>query len=421
MAQIIDDGDAGYSTSGTWTYVSGFGGYNNDYDYSAKGTGSDTATWTFSTPPGVYLVAATWTIHENRATDAPFTIKDGSTVLETVDVDQEVAPSDFADGGVNWHILGTYSITSGSLVVVLSDDADDFVIADAIWIEEQSTPQIIDDDDDGYSYTGSPNTASGLGGYNDDYDYAKVATEGNVTFYWTFSITPGKYVVAATWTIHENRATDAPYSIYNGESLLETVDVDQEVAPSDFADDGVNWDVLGTYDITATTLKVSLTDVDADEYVIADAVWICRVGNLDVAATLGAVAAAGYDATITARVECGLGQVDVAGYGAAITSTARVECGLGQVDVAGYDATITARVECGLGWLDVAGYDATITARVECGFGQVDVAGYGAAITFGQVDVAGYNPLVTWETAAARPKIGAGLASGRGLIGSLIG
>jgi len=385
MAQIIDNNDAGYSTSGTWNYVSGFGGYNDDYEYSAKGTGSDTATWSFSTPPGVYLVAATWTTHENRATDAPFTIKDGSTVLETVDVDQEVAPSDFADDGVNWHILGTYSITSGSLVVVLSDDADDFVIADAIWIEEQSTPQIIDDEDTGYSYTGSPSSASGFGGYNDDYDYAHVDFEGEVVFDWAFSVTPGKYVVAATWTIHSNRATDAPYSIYNGESLLETVDVNQEVAPSDFADDGVNWDVLGTYDITATTLKVSLTDVGANEYVIADAIWICRVGNLDIDATLGQVAAAGYGATITARVECGLGQVAAAGYGATITG--RVECDLGQVAAAGYGATITARVECGLG----------------------------------QVAAAGHNPLITYSAAATRPKIGGGLACGRGRIGSLAG
>ena len=46
------------------------------------GPGADVATWNFERLlPGTYRVAATWTKYTNRATNAPFTIQDGETVL----------------------------------------------------------------------------------------------------------------------------------------------------------------------------------------------------------------------------------------------------------------------------------------------------------------------------------------------------
>jgi hypothetical protein len=60
---------------------------------------------------------------------------DGSTVLATVDVNQELAPNDFTDAGVWWEDLGgPYNLTGTTLVVRLSDDANEFVIADAVRI-----------------------------------------------------------------------------------------------------------------------------------------------------------------------------------------------------------------------------------------------------------------------------------------------
>ena len=67
--------------------------------------------------------------------DAPFTVFDGSTLLETVDVNQELAPGDFMDAGASWKDLGTFTITADTLTVQLSNQANEYVIADAIRIE----------------------------------------------------------------------------------------------------------------------------------------------------------------------------------------------------------------------------------------------------------------------------------------------
>jgi trimeric autotransporter adhesin len=82
--------------------------------------------------------------------------------------------------------------------------------------------------------------------------------------------------VAATWSPHKNRATDAPYTVFSGSTPLTTVDVNQELAPNDFSDDGVNWEKLGTFTITSNTLRVQLSNA-ANEYVIADAIRIERL------------------------------------------------------------------------------------------------------------------------------------------------
>ena len=135
--QIIDNGDAGFSAQGFTTYGQG---YQSDIHFSAAGSGSNSATWTFAVTPGQYEVAATWTKHKNRATDSPFTVLNGSTVLSTVDVNQEQAPNDFSDAGANWERLGTFTISGSQLIVSLTNSANQYVIADAIRINRLSSP-----------------------------------------------------------------------------------------------------------------------------------------------------------------------------------------------------------------------------------------------------------------------------------------
>ena len=74
----------------------------------------------------------------NRATNAPYTIYDGaSQVGSPVLVNQELAPTaDHVEGGEPFQILaGSVTITSGTLVVELSNAANEYVIADAVRIE----------------------------------------------------------------------------------------------------------------------------------------------------------------------------------------------------------------------------------------------------------------------------------------------
>lgn len=377
----IDDGDAGYSKVGSWSVSTGTG-YQNDHSWSAAGSGADVASWTFNVVPAQYQVSATWVANNpNRATDSPYTIFSGSTALETVDINQELEPSDFAEEGVNWEILGTYSILDTTLKVELSDQANQYVIADGIrieWIDElpvgpeievnevadggtfdfgsvilgqpvskvftvkntgtsdltlnepimvpsgftllqsfgtttvgpnESTTfavqygasvigtqqgvlsftnndadegtydftligtaadiTIIDDGDPGFV---GPWSISVNGGYNGDHRW-NAAGVGNDKASWTFDVTPGEYNVSVTWLPGTNRATDAPYSVYDDTALLNTVDINQELTPTN------GWEDLGNYVMTGNTLVVELTD-NANEYVIADAVRIERVGGL---------------------------------------------------------------------------------------------------------------------------------------------
>jgi len=134
----IDNGATGYVEVGVWLVQPGFG-FEGDFAYKDVAAGAATATWTFDvTTPGTYRVSATWEEFANRTVDAPYTVLDGVTPLETVLINQTVAAADFTEGGVGWDDLGTYSIAGSSLVVRLTDlglPGGARVIADAIRVE----------------------------------------------------------------------------------------------------------------------------------------------------------------------------------------------------------------------------------------------------------------------------------------------
>jgi hypothetical protein len=131
---IIDDGDPLYSRSGGgWTNLTNTLAYNLDYDYHAAGNGSGQATWNFDNiPQGTYQVLAKWIPFSNRATNAPYTIFDGATPLGTVLVNQQLFPTGDQSNGITWQSLGTFTTNTGILRVRLGDNANGYVIADAI-------------------------------------------------------------------------------------------------------------------------------------------------------------------------------------------------------------------------------------------------------------------------------------------------
>ncbi|MCZ6527997.1 MAG: hypothetical protein O6702_04620 [Candidatus Dadabacteria bacterium] len=131
---IIDDGDPHYSAPGFTNQAVGGQGFNRDIDFSPAGEGN-TATWSFiDLPNGTYHISTTWDPSEDRATNSPFTIADGLAPLNVL-INQELAPDDFQDSGVSWETLGLINVTSNKLTVTLNDDANEFVIADAVRIE----------------------------------------------------------------------------------------------------------------------------------------------------------------------------------------------------------------------------------------------------------------------------------------------
>ena len=394
---ILDDGEAAFNTAGAWTHVNDQG-FRSDVTYAAAGSGAATATWAFAgLAPGRYRVSATWSPFADRATNAPFTILEGASVLTTATVDQRQAPAGFGDQGATWKDLATVTIAGSTLTVRLSNQADGVVIADAIRLERLDAPPIgpevavLDGTTDlvdgsgsvalGTTLVGTPLTrtftvrnvgtadlhlgtpslpagfslASGLGAATlapgastsftvrfdapaagafggtlsfatddadeDPFDFAinanadplpsvlivddgeagfsttgawtrfndqgfrsdvtfSAAGTGTATATWAFAgLTPGTYRISSTWSSFSNRATNAPFTVLDGNTTVATVPIDQRQAPDDFADQGAFWEDLGTFQVTGSTLTVRLSDA-ADGAVIADAIRVVRLGDL---------------------------------------------------------------------------------------------------------------------------------------------
>ncbi|WP_449267343.1 Ig-like domain-containing protein, partial [Gimesia panareensis] len=165
-ATIVDDGDLGFSLEGDWPYhpagtaatTTGIG-YEDDVHTMQSQLvdpvhyGDARAFWEFyGLTPGVYRVSVTWPASDNAfviptmATDAPYTVFDGSrndvgttaVDLGTFDLNQQLAPDDFQADGALWEDLGTFTINSRTLTVMLTNLADGLITADAVRIERVS-------------------------------------------------------------------------------------------------------------------------------------------------------------------------------------------------------------------------------------------------------------------------------------------
>jgi RHS repeat-associated protein len=220
-ASVVADNAAG-SALGDWPASTAVGGYHGtNYQVHAAGTGTNSFTWTLNVPAaGTYEVRARWTAHPNRATNAKFTVNHAGGA-QVVSVNME-------NGGGQWNTLGTYSFNAGATTISLSDEADGYLIADAVLLVPPGAP---------------PNTAT-----------------------WTLNVpASGEYRVYARWTQHPNRATNAPYTVQHAAGTT-TVLVNQEAG-------GGQWFLLGSFGFNAGPASVSLTD-QANDYVIADAVML---------------------------------------------------------------------------------------------------------------------------------------------------
>jgi hypothetical protein len=142
-SSTVDNGSSSYAQSGSWSSQSG--GFNGTYSTAAGGS-SSSAVWTIAITPantgwGTEL-SATWTASPSNATNATYTIYDGSqasgTILGTVVVNQSAAPVGTALGSFQFHELGAFFPTltasgTGTLTLVLdASSANSRVVADAI-------------------------------------------------------------------------------------------------------------------------------------------------------------------------------------------------------------------------------------------------------------------------------------------------
>lgn len=168
---IVDNNDATYFEDGLWGEATESGSYvgnfKNSQKITANGTGLKKATWyKTGVPSGSYDIWVTFDSVQSSgyqgdgASNAPYTVYDGPTPLATVPIDQskdlqcssyecmfagssgDPIPEKYADieaNGVKWKKIGTYTITSGTVQVTLSDNANGPVFADAIRITAAGT------------------------------------------------------------------------------------------------------------------------------------------------------------------------------------------------------------------------------------------------------------------------------------------
>lgn len=102
------------------------------------------------------------------------------------------------------------------------------------------------------------------------------AGNGSEKATWNFyDLAPGNYSVYTTWIAFNNRATNAPYTVFDGASVQGNYAVNQQQAPADAAFNGVTWKSLTTFDLTSGKLSVQLNNL-ANGFVVADAVRIVR-------------------------------------------------------------------------------------------------------------------------------------------------
>jgi hypothetical protein len=284
-SQIIDNGQPGFTTTGTWG-GSNLGGVNGSSLFTATSPAA-TATWSFNVTPGnTYRVMATYPAHPNSSSNALYVVKDGGVERIGARLNQQVAPSSITAEGATWQYIGDLTPTSSNLAVVLSNvDANGNTRADAIRIVEIATPPpatIIDNQDPGFTTTGTW-TSSALGGLNGS---SLVSIVGNApsTASWTFNVTPGKtYTVMFTYPAHPNSASNAPVSVLDGPSTVASLIVNQQLAPADITVSGATWKVLTTHTSSNSTLTVRIDhNANSNGNTRADAVRIVEVQPLQV-------------------------------------------------------------------------------------------------------------------------------------------
>jgi hypothetical protein len=138
----------------------------------------------------------------------------------------------------------------------------------------------------GFSTVGNwPSSTDVSGYYGSNYRFSGKG-DGSRKATWRFDIAnAGNYTVKARWSAYPNRATDAPYTLYNNGNLVAKVTKNQRL-------NGGQFNPLGSYQLAAGTLEVVL-DNKASGYVVADAVQVAGTGTTSGSTTSGGTTVSG--------------------------------------------------------------------------------------------------------------------------------
>lgn len=239
IAIIIDDGEFGTSSDGEWKLSGGTDPYGmqslfskkigDEYTYESKLTGR-------------YEISLWWSGYKSRCSDVPVEIYDGQMLIDTISLDQS------QDSG-QWNSLGAFDFTDTARVVVASESSDCSTAADAIKFVEDDRLMIIDDGTAGTSSNGNWKNSGGTDPFGTSSLFSK---EIGAEYIYQSKIT-GSYEVAMWWSGYETRCSNVPVEIYDGNELIDTINVDQSQNTG-------QWNVLGSYYFNG----------DANVYIVSD-------------------------------------------------------------------------------------------------------------------------------------------------------
>ncbi|MEX2171197.1 MAG: right-handed parallel beta-helix repeat-containing protein [Pirellulales bacterium] len=284
---VIDNGDPGFSVSGSWHNAAQANGAGGEFLENIQ---SATARWLFNSSnpyPGsgnLFVdvpISAFWDAHPglgtatySHTTSASYTVtyNTGSGNFDVpfnVNFSGTIASIDQATGGNGSHSVGALhlgfqnhysqvgfvSVSLISLATTLrisSGSAN--VIADAA----TAYGITVDDGDMNFNEEGLNWTHAGRDG---DY-HVRGASQDRGTASWEFTgLTPGAYYdVAALWTALPGNSSAAEFSIFDGDLTVSRAVRNLLATPTDFVDEsGVRWNRLSIVKVTGDRLIVKLT------------------------------------------------------------------------------------------------------------------------------------------------------------------
>ena len=256
---IIDNGDPGTWSVGTWRVSDGTNPWGPDSVYSLSA--GDTFTFGTDLPGAQYGIYMRWTKTPNRRTSIPVEIHSDGILLDMVTVNQQQNPS-------QWNLLGNYTLGANTQVTIRSLGGGS-TNADAVLLTPVplQTELIIDNRDAGASSLGTWRVSGGANPWSSNSVYSRTAGD-------TFSfegVRNGENNVYMWWTAWPSRSDAVDVQIFDGASLLDMFTVNQQANAS-------QWNLLGAYTFTGTA-GVTITATGSDTSTNADAVRFGPVGG----------------------------------------------------------------------------------------------------------------------------------------------
>ena len=277
--QSLNPNTSAFTTVGPWVSKP-YGNNGSHCELLAYGPNGSYGVWTATgLAPGNYKLYTTWFTDPSHATNAPYRFYDGATYRGITRIDQTKTPIIDDTTSVS-QCLATVYVGSGTLQVVMSDDASGLLWADTVTVVpfDPSGTVYVDENwnDSRVTYVGSWTDLGDSTAWHGRYHESSGTATDQVRY--TFDgLIPGVYKVEASWVPWTDRTTLATYTVYSGGASVGSFGVNQQVGPSDstytddLTGDPVKFKTLGTVSVVTGQVQVTIGG-NGSGLVVADSI-----------------------------------------------------------------------------------------------------------------------------------------------------